>query len=243
MYGYGNVNDPGSMAAIMKRMEDQKAAEQAAKDKVAVDYQANPGTAFNPKANPTEAPVGADGKPLPPGFVSIGDDATGLLKAPYLLNSTLNGNALNQLRGETLNQGPSKWSQLQQQIQGDDLAANQASQIAQAQSGLASRGGLRSGASERLAQAGMRQGMMGRQQMQSNLANQDEQNRQTNLRALPGMELASAGYNDGTSKYNIEGAKGEMLQRRAFDANQYNESMRAWGAVKTAAATPSSGKK
>jgi hypothetical protein len=79
--------------------------------------------------------------------------------------------------------------------------------------------------------------------MQSNLANQDEQNRQTNLRALPGMEIANAGYNDGINKYNIDSAKSEILQRRAFDANSYNEAMKGWASIKTAAATPSSGKK
>lgn len=228
---------------VNEEAKAKAAAEAAAKAKMLAEYQANPGTAFNPKANPIEAPTGADGKPLPPGFVSIGDDKTGLLKDPYNLKSTLNTSALDQLRTETLSGAPSRWSQLQQQSQGDDLANSQAGQIASAQNGLAAQGGLRSGAGERLAQSGMRQGMMGRQAMQSNLANQDEQNRQTNLRALPGMELQQAGYNDGVNKYNIEGAKNEMLQRRAFDSNSYNEAMKGWASIKTAAATPSSGKK
>jgi hypothetical protein len=241
-----NAADPYGLAAAKKAAElaKQKAAAEAEHQKLIADYQANPGTAFNPKENPgLVTPTGPDGKPLQPGFVSIGDDKTGLLKDPYNLRSTLNSDALNQLRDQTLSQGPSKWSMLQQQIQGDDLAQNQASQVQQAQNGLATQGGLRSGAGERLASQGMRQGMIGRQQMQSNLANQDEQNRQTNLRALPGMEQANAGYNDNISKYNIEGAKNEIFQRRAYDVNNYNESMKGWAAAKTAQAAPSGGKK
>lgn len=246
-----NYPDPSS-PDFMNQMELFKYQQEQLKNKTAdndkqkmiADYRANPGTAFNPRANPgIESPKGADGRPLQPGFVSIGDESTGLLKDPYLLKSTLNSDGLNQLRQETLRQGPSRWSQLQQQVQGDNIAQSQASQVQNAQNSIASQGGLRSGAGERLAGMGVKQGLMARQQMQSNLANQDEQNRQTNLRALPGMELANAGYNDNVSKYNIDSAKGEMLQRRAFDANAYNEAMRAWGAERTAAATPSSGKK
>lgn len=244
MWGQTDYSAIYQMQEQIRLQNEAKAkADAEAKAKAEADYAANPGTAFNPKHSPTATPVGPDGRPMSPGFVSIGDDATGLLKQPYQLQNNLNTQALDQLRTETLNQGPSKWSQLQRQMQGDDIAASTASQVQQAKSGLASAGGLRSGAGERLAQSGMRQGLMGRQSMQANLANQDEQNRLTNLRALPGMELQAAQYGQDTNKYNIDGAKTEMLQRRAFDSNQYNESMRAWAAQKTAAATPSSGKK
>lgn len=235
---YAQQQIKAQMAAKAKAAE-----EAAARDKMIRDYKANPGTAFNPNANPVPVMTGPDGRPMTPGYVSIGDDITGLLKDPYNLKNNLNTEALDQLRAETLRQGPSKWAQLQAVTQGDQIAKQNASNIQAAQNNLAATGGLRGGAAERLQTAGANSSLMASQNMRQNLATQDEQNRMTNLRALPGMEQSAAQYQNDINKYNIEGAKNEMLQRRAFDVNNYNEAMRGWAAQKAAAATPSGGKK
>lgn len=185
----------------------------------------------------------AKGKPIAPAFSSVlGRD--GLLREPYQLgDGGYDPRAMDALRTEAFRQGPSTWRTLQQGLQTDALAKNQAGQFNQGVTRMASTGGISTGARERMMQKSLEQGLTGRQNINSSLALADEENRQKTLQALPGQELQLAGFKQGTQQYNIDKALGDIFQKRAFDANAYNEQMRAWAAKETAKATPSSGKK
>jgi len=183
------------------------------------------------------------GQPLKPTFDSVAT-SNGLLKDQYQLgNGGYNTQGLEALRNEALRTGPSQWAVMQQAQQGNQLAQAQGGQLAQAQSRLAASGGLSGGARERLMNSSMTQGLLNRQNLNSSIANQDEQKRMATLSALPGQELQSAGFNRDTQQYNIDKALSEKLQNRAFDTNNYNEQMRAWASRETAKATPSGGGK
>lgn len=117
----------------------------------------------------------------------------------------LNTDALQALRKRGLSQGPSEWANLMTQKQG--LEENQALQnaveqsrsgLSSAYSDLASRGGLSSGARERLAMAGSKDLNAGRQgvrlegqKQRLGIGTEDEQKRLEILSALPGMEVQS----------------------------------------------------
>lgn len=187
-------------------------------------------------------PTGADGQPIRPRFISALDPSTGLLRPEYQAGSGgLNSQGMDALRAEALRTGPSQWRTLEEGRQRDQLAQQTGGQVAQAQNRLAMQGGLRGGAAERIATQGMRGQQMGGQNIARDLSITDEQRRMGALQALPGQELQQAGFNQATEKYNIDKALGEILQKRAADQNAYGEQIKAWGAAKTAAATPSSG--
>lgn len=179
-------------------------------------------------------------RPDTPTFESQIDPNTGLLKQQYQKKSELNEGALNAMRSEALRDPGqmSKWREIAQTQGMDQLARQQGNQLAQAQSGLAAAGGLSQGARERLANTSMQQGLMNQQNMWTNLASQDEQKRMQMLGQMPGQELAAAGYKSGVGGANIQAALDEINRKRAFDMNNYNEQMRAWGAGQTAAAMP-----
>ena len=204
----------------------------------------NPGNDISPTATVYETnpwPTGGDEKPLRPRFISALDQSTGLLKPEYQLGSPLNQQGMDALRAEALRTGPSQWRMMEEQRQRDQLAQSSAGQLAQARNQMAMQGGLRGGSSERLASQAMRNQLTGGQNIARDLAIADEQKRMSTLQALPGQEIATAGFEQGTQKYNIEKALGEILQKRAADQNAYTEQLKAWGSMKTAAATPSSG--
>lgn len=189
----------------------------------------------------TSGPTGPDGKPIAKQFVSTIDPTTGLLKDPYQLKAPVDTRGLEALRGEALRTGPSAWRMMEEASQKDALARSSAGQLAQARNQMAMQGGLRGGSAERLAAQGMNQNLAGNQGIARNLAIADEQKRMQAVGQLPGAELAQAGFNRDTSKYNIDKPLAEIFQKRASDVNQYNEQMRAWASEKTAAATPSGG--
>lgn len=179
-------------------------------------------------------------RPDAPTFESQIDPATGLLKQQYQQKSQLNEQGLEAMRAEALRDPSkmSKWREIAQTQGMDQLGRNQAAQLAQAQSGLASAGGLSQGARERLQQQSMQQGLLGGQNMWTQLAAQDEQKRAGMLAGLPGQEMAAAQYKSGIGGGNIEAALREIDKKRAFDMNRYNQEMQAWGAGQTAAAMP-----
>lgn len=189
---------------------------------------------------PNAGPTGPDGKPIPKQFISTIDPATGLLKEPYQLKAPVNTGGIQALRGEALRTGPSAWRTMEEAAQRDNLAKATAGQAQQAKNQLAMSGGLRGGAGERLQANAMNQNLTGGQGIARNLAIADEQKRMQAVGQLPGQEIAQATFDRDTSKYNIDKPLFEILQKRANDASQYNEQMAAWGAEKTAAATPAS---
>lgn len=186
-------------------------------------------------------PTGADGKPIAKQFVSTIDPDTGLLKDAYNLKAPVNTGGLEALRGEALRTGPSAWRTMEEASQRDKLAKSSAGQLAQAKNQMAMQGGLRGGSAERLAAQGMRQNLGGAQNISRDLAVADEQKRMQAVGQLPTAEINQATFDRGTGQYNIDKALSEVLQKRANDVNQYNQQMSAWGAERTAAATPSGG--
>jgi hypothetical protein len=171
--------------------------------------------------------------PGTPTFESQIDPETGLLKKQYQQTTKYNEGGLEALRSEAL-RDPSKmsrWREIQQGQQLDQLGKTQGAQLAQAQSGLAAAGGLSQGARERLQQQNMQQGLMGQQNIWSQMAAADEQKRQAALAGLPGQELAAAQFKSA----DIHNALDEINKKRAFDLARYQEQMRAWAAGQTAA--------
>lgn len=112
------------------------------------------------------------------------------------------------------------------------------------------RGGLSSGARERLAKTEMQGGNYATQgayntgnQNEMNLKVQEEQDKLNTLKALPQAELAYGQQEQDANKFNIQNALNDILQKRAYDVGGYNEAMRAWAAGKTADAQSGGGKK
>lgn len=171
---------------------------------------------------------------------------------------------LEKFRGEALREGPSAWAKLAQQKQAleekdarERGGREQATRAAEARANLAMRGGLTSGARERVAKAGMkdyldmsqevgRQGGLNRLQIGMN----DEQNRIQQLGMLPGMEAAAlqpelekTRLHGQARQYDIEQAVKEKQARNAWAMDQYKEQMSAWAANRQARATENAGKK
>lgn len=198
---------------------------------------------YQSKWTATPVPTGADGKPLAPEFVSVGDSNTGLLQSPYNLQNNLNTQVLDRARGEAMRDPGtmSKWGQMALSQAQNQNAASMAGQQQQAQNSLAMQGGLRSGARERLASQGMQQQLRGNQSALGNIQMQDEQNRQKWMSMVPGMDLQAAQYGSSLQDKNIGRALTEINVGRGMQQQQYNEGMRAWGADKTSQAAARAG--
>lgn len=176
----------------------------------------------------------------------------------------LNTTGLDKFRGEATRSGPSFWASLMtnkslaEEAAAKDRAVSQSrAGVRTAEADLASKGGLSSGARERIARSGARdllavgqdvarQGNLNRMQIGVN----DEQNRIQQLSMLPGME--SSAYNDALKKESmwdaarksdIDAAVQENARRQQYNNMVYQEQMRAWAANRQAQATENSGKK
>lgn len=165
-------------------------------------------------------------RPDYPGYTPL-LDPNGQLKSPYMLKGQgnvgftsnlseldkrlnadqLNTQGLEEIRKRALSTGPSEWANLMTQQQGleenkarQNAGEQEASARSEALSGLASKGGLSSGARERLATAGANNyakslqdvGLQGQQQ-RLGIGVQDQANQLQLLQGLPGMELAKTG--------------------------------------------------
>jgi hypothetical protein len=117
--------------------------------------------------------------------------------------------------------------QTQQLNQGAQQAATAA---ASAQAGLARRGGLSSGAAERLAGAAQEQRALGAQ----NIYGQGAQQRL-------GMQVQdlqqNRDYLTGLQQQNVQTRLGELARKQDFDLAKYQEQMKGYGARKSAEAT------
>jgi hypothetical protein len=171
---------------------------------------------------------------------------------------------INKYREEALRSGPSAWAGLSNQKQDmegerarEKLAGETASRQADAESALAMRGGLDSGARERLASSGMKDYLSGSQGIaQQGMTNKlqvslnDEQNRISQLGALPGMENTArqgdfqrAAMLGQAKEGDIRNQMNDNLGRNAFNMAGYDAAMRSWAANQQANATANSGKK
>jgi hypothetical protein len=170
---------------------------------------------------------------------------------------------LDKFRLEALRQGPSAWAKLarkDQALQAMDARERGAEaargQSAQAMDDLASRGGLTSGARERIATEGAKNYLnmgqnVARQQNQNNLqiGMNDEQNRITQLSQLPGMEVQAMQpdfqklqlWGQGR-QFDVGNQINENKSKNAFDMGQYEQKMKAWAADRQAQATEKAGK-
>jgi len=195
------------------------------------------------------ATMDLSGGPKMPAFQSqLG--AGGMMPEQYQIQDQLNRTGLEQMRGLATGTGPTAWGQ----ARGQQLATDQARSLqdvtaqgqaaqAQARSQLSQRGGLSGGARERLAGAGARQDLMGRQgalmagqQAREGLATEDQARRDRALGQLPGAELGAAQFGQNTSKYNIQNALGEKQAERNYNMQKYQADAQAWAAQKQAEA-------
>jgi hypothetical protein len=164
---------------------------------------------------------------------------------------------MDQFREEALRSGPSAWANLSRSRQAGmarDARASAAAEVAgagaTARSTLAMRGGLDSGARERIARGGAKDRLMSSQLIghdaaanDAQIGINDEQNRIQQLGMLPGME--NTALQPAFQKLNLWGqakqndVKNQMtdnLGKNAFDLGQYEADMNAWGAGQTAKA-------
>lgn len=176
----------------------------------------------------------------------------------------LDKRGLDRFREEALRRGPSSWSKLSTQKQfAEELAGRErakqearASQ-AQAEADLAMRGGLSSGARERLTSGGARNLLAMSQDVsrQGNINRmgigiQDESNRLSSLQALPGMEIAALQPElqkeqmwEQTRQADIQRIMAENERRNQWNMQLYQEQMKDRAAAQQANATMNSGKK
>lgn len=201
-------------------------------------------------------------------------------------NIQLNKQGLEAVRSKALSQGPSTWAQMaegkqrQEELQQRGQTATQAgSNQAQARSNLAMRGGLSGGARERLASSGAKDLMNAQQgigaqgqQARANIGLQDEQQKQSMLMQLPGMEVQAlqpelqktsawqqmaqgeqgleanrrsqeANFSQQANLQNMQNTMGAINAKNQDAMNQYNEGMKSWAAENQARATERSGQK
>ena len=229
------------------------------------------GGIFNGGQDP-QSPVSFYQGPRPdrPAFNSMIGDGDLLRKDLQLTDRgpiTQDKQVLNQLRDQALaGPGQSAWEKLALEKQKLDESGLREKAVgtsgqanATARSGLSMRGGLDSGARERLALSGQKD-LMGQMQevgatgakARADIGLNAENQRQSLMQAMPGMELASIApdqanrqYSTEVQKYNIDQGINEKRAKDMADLAAYQEQMKAWGAAGTANAMSSaqSGKK
>lgn len=204
-----------------------------------------------------------DGTPIAPEMLSFIDPNTGLMRESYQYEpekidlSKLEG--FQALRKRVLTEGPSAWAQMMlekqkiEEAQARDDAAKQAmSASQQASAELAMRGGMTSGARERLAGGGGKNLMMARQGVaragelsRSSTLTEDERQR---MSLLPGFAEGEANLNkynvdvgNKAATWNIEQALKEQDAMRAWEQEKYKEQMAKWAAERQAQATERAG--
>lgn len=173
---------------------------------------------------------------------------------------------LEMLRGQALaGPGNSAWEKMAMNRQAleesslkDKALAGAGQAQASARSGLAMRGGLESGARERLALQGQNNLMTQMQDVSASGARaradiglEAEKQRQGLAQQLPGMELQAIQpdlqnrqYSTEVQKYNIDQAVNEKRAKDMADMAAYQEQMKAWAAAQTGNAMASAqGKK
>lgn len=213
---------------------------------------ATPTTGQNAGSTGDQIMYDRDGKPISPAWNSLLDE-NGNLKSQYVFNPNVGDmGAYDKYRAEAMRDpgAQSAWANMMEQKIGKDKLASldkniaaQRGQQAQAFSDLAASGGVSSGARERMAMNASRQAMLNSQGINNtadqNLMNtrlQDEQNRVGQLQNASNLDFQNRDYLANAQKLNLQNTLNEVLQKRGWDANKYNETMRAWAADKSAQA-------
>lgn len=203
----------------------------------------------------------ADGKPIRPRFDSLIDANTGLLQSPYQIDAgqdiVANKDAINKLRGIATQDRPSAWANAQnskidnaysQQV--DQLRAQTNASRAGANRNLAMRGGLSSGARERIASNTALAEMKGTQDLAAkrdssklDIAGQDYQNQVSLLSKMPALEnqalstdIQNRQANNQANQFNIQAALEEKNRKNQAEMNAYTEQIKAWAAIEEAKA-------
>lgn len=189
-------------------------------------------------------------KPNYPGFSSL-LGANGQL--PQNLQLKGNTEALTALRNNATSAAPSAWATMrmneidaQAPGQMNQLNKNNAGALATARNQMMAEGGLSSSISQKLGQQNNLQSMMARQNLRSGIAQNkadinlsDAQNKQSQLQALPGLELQSLA----PQQYNLQNIISQNAAGNTAENQRYQQEMQAWAASKTGNAIANSGKK
>jgi hypothetical protein len=208
-----------------------------------------------------------DSRPKDPTYQGAYNPATmGMEDAvnAHLAGIDMNTQGLDKFRQEATRTGPSAWASLMKS-KGDLEAADAQGKLgrqinaqgARAASQLAMRGGVSTGARERIARQGEQNYLdMGQDTRRQNQINQmqvgvnDESNRIQQLGMLPGMEAQAANFGLDKAKlwgqgrqFDIENQVKEGQSRNQFNMDRYHENMAGWAGNQQANAIAQSGGK
>jgi hypothetical protein len=193
------------------------------------------------------------------GYTGIRDPNTGLLQQSGLnaqVGATGPGYQAFQDRALAA-PGTSAWEQMalgKQQLE-QQQAAQQAMQsgqarAAEARGGIARRGGLTSGAQERVAKSSMRDILgakqtvaQGGQQARADIGLNAENQRLAALSQLPGMESQRQNQQIGVQEFNIQNALAQKQAEEQAKQQEYQQKMAAYAAAQQANAIAASGPK
>ncbi len=209
---------------------------------------------------------GYNGMPSYPIYMGMEPDALSLAGRAEQMYGKVNPDrrALTQYNAEALRTGPSEGAKLAMKGQRytaaqnrDEMSRQQAGELAGAKTQLAAKGGLRSGAAERMntaiANRGMDLAQQGRDTAARNsmqIGMEDEKNRVGQLGNAVGMNQGASEFDLrkqqgllGTYEGDINRQQLENTKANAFNLQRYGSQMQAWGANQQANATANSGKK
>jgi len=205
-----------------------------------------------------ELGLNADGSPIAPEWADLGsvvDEEGNLLsdfelEAQQLDPTTIAG--FDKLRDFATGTGPSEYAMAAKEKLGLEEANQREAAIrqgqsatAQAQSQLAMRGGLTSGARERIAAGGARNILDARQRVsnqamlgRADIDMQDAATRQDALSKFVGFGAELGQFNLGqksdADRFNIQTQLGEVSARRGFELDKYKEEVNKYAAEKKA---------
>lgn len=163
--------------------------------------------------------------------------------------------AFQAMKGRALTQGPTQWAKLMEQQQRQeqkgltDKAAVQArTALAQGRADMMSRGGMSTGARERMAGAGNRNLLMARQEVaragagqRQNILTEDEKQKMNMLGQVSGQEIGMGQFNTQTqnqeSQVNLQTALADKAAKDQFEQNAYKMKMKEWANNEEAIAT------
>lgn len=203
--------------------------------------------------------LNADGSPIRPDFASIVDPKTGQLLPQYQLTAqpdiTVDQTAINAIRDRALSKGPSAWAKMMTERQAleeakarDDVRQASMTQAAQGYADLGMRGGVSSGARERLASGNSRNAMLkaqevGRQGLldRMNIGLQDETQRLDLLKTIPGYDFQNANiaaqnrdYRTKVDQTNLASYMQNNTNLNNYNMEGYKAGMEKWAAGKQA---------
>ena len=247
--GYGYGQDPATIPGTIEYQQREFELQQQ-KDKQAQEH----------AARMAELGYNPDGSPMAPEWEDLGTifDEQGNLMPEYEMGyNTLDPSSIagySQFEDFATGTGLSPWAIAQQerlgieeQMQREDVQRGAQSAAAQAQSQLAMRGGLRSGARERIATSGARDALRARQEVagqamlqRADIGSQDAANRQQALQNFVGMgadiEQFNVGQRTAADQFNIGTRLAELSERRSFELGAYEQEVEKWAAEKKAEA-------